>query len=343
MKYVHISKIFRYYSPSILKGEGKVSEKLLQTSNIRDSNPSGEFPSEQEVKHFPVIVSTLTSSLKFDRADLQKHFDYIFIDECAATTEPEVLIPIVGLGCFKYGIYSKIVLIGDHKQLPAIIKSAYAKHLGLDVSLMERMMKLDRYKSDIDNRFVTQLLDNYRSHEAILHFSNVEFYDSKLRAKNSSDEVMLGTKWQKLPNKDFPIIFHCNKSPSMVLKKGTSSFNVGEVSIVKGYVDELLKLTIGSHKIIESDIGVVTPYLAQRDKLKKLLPADVEVGTSEYYQGREKLIIIISTVKSQASVGFLSDERRLNVCLTRAKALMIVVGNSNTLKVNLNAIFLFIN
>lgn len=308
------------------------------------------FPSQEELHNFQIIICTLTSSSKFDRANLQGHFDYIFIDECAATTEPEVLIPILGLGCKKRDfcelideadlrkgeIFSNIVLIGDHKQLPAVLSSNFAKSLGLGVSLMERMMKLDRYKPnpDYDNNFVTQLLDNYRSHPAILHFSNEEFYDSKLRAKSSSDEVMLGTKWRELPNKKFPIIFHSNETPSELFH-GTSSYNDGEADLVLKYIRNLLDTKIGGRKIAEGDIGVVTPYLAQRDKLKRILPRAVEIGTSEYFQGREKLIIIISTVKSKAGVGFLSDERRLNVCLTRAKALMIIVGNPETLQVTL--------
>lgn len=199
---------------------------------------------------------------------------------------------------------------------------------------MERIMTKTRYlpNPDYDNRYVTQLLDNYRSHESILQFSNTEFYDGKLRAKSKSEDVMLGMKWDQLPNKKFPILFHHCDKPSKKANDGVSTINHGQAHIIKNYVDKLLKNGIGQRKVTEDDIGVVTPYKAQKDILKKMLPSKVEIGTSEYYQGREKLIIIISTVKSKAGIGFLNDARRLNVCLTRAKALMIVIGNADTLK-----------
>jgi helicase MOV-10 len=116
-------------------------------------------------------------------------------------------------------------------------------------------------------------------------------------------------------------------------KEGKSSYNNGEINIVSSYVNNLIKSGLKNNKITAEDIGVVTPYKAQSEKLKKVLPKNVEVGTTEYFQGREKLIMIISTVKSKAGIGFLKDERRLNVCMTRAKALMIVVGNAETLQV----------
>jgi helicase MOV-10 len=196
-------------------------------------------------------------------------------------------------------------------------------------------MNTKRYlqNPEYDNRYVSQLLDNYRSHTSILQFSNFEFYDGKLRAKSKSEDVMLGMKWNQLPNNKFPILFHPCKAPSKKANDGVSTINYGQAEIVKSYVDNLLKRGIDKRKITENDIGVVTPYKAQKDVLKRMLPSKVEIGTSEYYQGREKLIIIFSTVKSKTKgVGFLSDARRLNVCLTRAKALMIVIGNPETLK-----------
>jgi helicase MOV-10 len=200
---------------------------------------------------------------------------------------------------------------------------------------MERVMSTDRYKAnpEYNSDYVTQLLDNYRSHPAILKFSNELFYDSKLRAKNQSADIKIGSCWKKLPKQGFPLMFRCTKEPSAIEVGGTSSFNKKEAYIVQNYVKELLENGINSKKIIEDDIGVVTPYRAQLDLLKKILPKKVEIGTTEYFQGREKLIIIVSTVKSETGVGFLSNEKRLNVCITRAKSLLIIVGNAETLKV----------
>lgn len=205
---------------------------------------------------------------------------------------------------------------------------------------MERIMTKRRYQMNkvdksYDNDFVTQLLDNFRSHPAILQFSNVLFYDSKLRAKVAEPERSFGTRWCRVDNRHFPVLFHCVTSPSQIIRGGTSSYNVGEVKKVSFYVKQLLQFGIDGKEVDEKDIGIVTPYNAQLNKIREELwyLKDVEIGTAEYYQGREKKIIIMSTVKSRGHVGFLKSEKRLNVCLTRAKSLLIVVGNAHTLKV----------
>lgn len=204
---------------------------------------------------------------------------------------------------------------------------------------MERIMSKRRYQINEDKtynkNYVTQLLDNFRSHPAILQFSNVLFYESKLRAKLEEPERSLGTRWQYLVNKRFPVLFHCNKTPSKIIRGGTSSYNEGEIGLVRFYVDLLLRVGIDGVKIVPDDIGVVSPYKAQLNKLRDELRHErkVEIGTAEYYQGREKKIIIISTVKSRDYVGFLKSEKRLNVCITRAKTLLILIGNADTLQV----------
>jgi superfamily I DNA and/or RNA helicase len=259
-------------------------------------------------------------------------------------------------------ITSNIVLLGDHKQLGPVIKSYIAARLGLgeftdkdesvigsvniiisfsEESLMERIMSKRRYQMNpldqtYDKNYVTQLLDNFRSHPAILQFSNVFFYDSKLRAKIQEPERSFGTPWSHLKNKKFPVLFHCVNTPNHIIRGETSSFNNGEIDVVRSYVNLLLQDGIGGKKVEQEDIGIVSPYKAQLKKMREnLLDLEkVEIGTAEYYQGREKKIIIISTVKSRGNVGFLTNEKRLNVCITRAKSLLILVGNADTLQVN---------
>ena len=187
-----------------------------------------------------------------------------------------------------------------------------------------------------DKNFVTQLLDNYRSHPAILQFSNVLFYESKLRAKVPEPERSFALQWNYLSNNKFPILFHCVTTKSQIAKGGTSSFNEGEIKMVRFYVDLLLNVGVAGQKVDAKDIGIVSPYKAQQNKLIFELRhhKGVEIGSAEYYQGREKKIIIVSTVKSGDKVGFLKSEKRLNVCITRAKSLLIIIGNANTLQVN---------
>lgn len=187
-----------------------------------------------------------------------------------------------------------------YRQLGPVINSKFAEKLGLGVSLMERMMTKKRYKDcpSYDNNYIVQLLDNYRNHPAILHFPNEQFYDSKLRAKAPQQD-----------DGKFPIVFHCVRDPSKIEFNGTSSYNNLEVIIVKKYVVQLLRKGFK-----EQDIGIISPYKAQLSKLRTILGKliDIEIGTAEYYQGREKNIIIISTVKSRSSVDFLKSEK---VCL----------------------------
>ena len=348
LKRVSLCKIFRFYSQSLLNpNNSKISADLRQSSNLR--NNKNEFPTKEEFKHFSVIIATFTTCSRMVQMTLheanlylKRHFDYIFIDECAAATEPELLIPVVGLATQLNEITANIILLGDHKQLGPVVHSDIASRLGLSVSLMERIMTKPRYQRNprdksFNANFVTQLLDNYRSHPAILQFSNVLFYDSKLRSKVSEPKKNFALQWTGLENKKFPILFNCCTTFSAKPKKSTSSYNEGEVEIVRAYVDLLLTEGIAGAKVRAKDIGIISPYKAQLNKLTERLKdlKKIEIGTAEHYQGREKKIIIISTVKSREGVGFLKDERRLNVCLTRAKSLMIIVGNADTLQVNL--------
>ena len=239
-----------------------------------------------------------------------------------------------GLVTEPHTILANVIFLGDHKQLGPIIESSQAKKLGLAESLMERLMKLPKYSEPFNPRFVTQLLNNFRSHEAILHFSNFQFYDGKLRPMADPKEVDFAVGWNLLPNKEFPLILHSVVNPCSREKNSYSWVNLEEVSVVLSYVDELLKNGINGKKISQTDIGIVTPYKAQLARLKTAFTArpGIEIGTSEYYQGREKNIMIISTVKSGGNIGFLKDPRRLNVALTRARSLMILVCNPTTMQ-----------
>ena len=201
---------------------------------------------------------------------------------------------------------------------------------------MERIMTLPKYTAnpEFNPKYITQLLDNFRSHEAILQFPNVQFYDGKLRARADSAIVNSACQWSMLPIKNFPIILHSVLGNCSKEKDSFSFYNLAEVKEVTNYVIQLLYKGINGRKILPTDIGIVSPYNAQRSKLKyafSTIPG-IEIGTAEYYQGREKLIIIITTVRSGNIIGFLKDARRLNVALTRAKCLMIIVCNPVTLQ-----------
>jgi helicase MOV-10 len=205
-------------------------------------------------------------------------------------------------------ITANVILLGDHLQLgPVLSSEEFSRDLGLGVSFMERLMAGSRYQDDPN--YVVQLLDNYRSHPAILQFSSDHFYEGKLRAKMTAADQALTENWSFLPNKKFPIIFHAVKTQSKL--DGTSSYNPGEVEVIVSYVKKLLNTKFGQKCLKEIDIGVISPYLAQLKKLTEALKPwpQIEMGTAEYFQGREKRVILISTVKSMGGIGFLSNEK----------------------------------
>lgn len=205
----------------------------------------------------------------------------------------------------------------------------------LGESLMERIMKQKFYREDpeYNTDYVVQLVDNYRSHEMILKFPNGEFYNDRLRARAPESQVNVALGTDILVNPQVPIVLQGSFFMSYKDPNGHSWYNTIEIQIVKEYVVKLMTEGLNGMKVKASEIGIVTPYVSQMKKIVEAVNAPgIEIGTTEHFQGREKGIIIFSTVKSQAPLGFLKNEKRMNVSLTRAKYLLIVIGNPDTLQ-----------
>lgn len=341
MSYVGRNKMFRYYAPSFAKKMERVNKKLIVCSNLKYGYHIQ--PSLQEMMSYNVTIGTLVNCGRLRELGSKDstHFDYIFIDECASSAEAYVSIPIAL--AMKRGATFKpsLVLLGDPKQLGQIMRTFHSERFGFNISMMERAMGMDMYKyrnkkfgtTGYDPRYIVQLTDNFRSHASILSYSNKQFYNSILVAKQTEKIANFAIGWEKLPNKEFPVMFHSSWTKSE--SEGTSLFNMGDIYMVRNYVRSLLTTGINGQKVSTRDIGVICPYAAQREKLREVYPTGIEIGTVEYYQGREKKIIILSTVRSGTpTVGFLKNEKRLNVAMTRAKALLIVIGNPETLGKN---------
>lgn len=277
---------------------------------------------ERLVKHLldsaTVVCATLTGLDDELLGNLQ--FDLAVIDEAAQTTEPACWIPLLRA--------KRLVLAGDHCQLPPTIVSVEAQRLGFDLSLMQRLVE---QWGDVISR---QLTTQYRMHEQIMRFSSAEFYESSLIAADSVREHLLA---------DLP---HVTSSPltqtamqfidtagsdcvEEAESEGSSRNNPGEADVVARQVQELLAAGVAP-----SEIAVITPYAAQARLLRTLIDnATIEIDTVDGFQGREKEAIVISLVRSNATgeVGFLADTRRTNVALTRARRKLIVIGDSSTL------------
>ncbi|XP_054961721.1 RNA helicase Mov10l1 isoform X2 [Pan paniscus] len=300
-----------------------------------------------KASRFRIIITTCSSSGLFYQIGVRVgHFTHVFVDEAGQASEPECLIP---LGLMS-DISSQIVLAGDPMQLGPVIKSRLAMAYGLNVSLLERLMSRPAYQRD-ENAFgacgahnpllVTKLVKNYRSHEALLTLPSRLFYHRELEVCADPTVVTSLLGWEKLPKKGFPLIFHGVRGSEAREGKSPSWFNPAEAVQVLRYCC-LLAQSISS-QVSASDIGVITPYRKQVEKIRILLRnvdlMDIKVGSVEEFQGQEYLVIIISTVRSNEDgfeddryfLGFLSNSKRFNVAITRPKALLIVLGNPHVL------------
>uniref|UniRef100_A0A3B4A9Q7 RNA helicase n=1 Tax=Periophthalmus magnuspinnatus TaxID=409849 RepID=A0A3B4A9Q7_9GOBI len=272
-----------------------------------------------------VNITTLLTSSRFVTDNFPEgHFTHVFVDGAECAREPECILPLAGLLDPNTG---QVVLAGDPKQLGPIIRSRFAQRFGMGLSLLERLMTdLPLYQKTngvFDNRFVTKLLRNYRSHPAILQIPNELFYDGELQAY-ADEQRNSCCSFGPLPQKGFPIIFHkvTDSSSSFLL------FNNAEVDVLMDYVKDLLQTqgNNGLSNISPQDIGIIAPYRKQVQKilarLSELNMCLLQVGTLEEFQGQERRVILVSTVR----ISFLND-KWFNVAVNRAKALLIVVGN----------------
>ncbi|XP_073475838.1 RNA helicase Mov10l1 [Aquarana catesbeiana] len=302
----------------------------------------------EKASRFRIIISTCSSSGMFYQIGLRVgHFTHVFVDEAGQASEPECLIPL-GLVSEVTG---QIVLAGDPMQLGPVIKSKLALAYGLSISLLERLMSLPIYQRDEETYgacgnynplLITKLMKNYRSHAALIHLPSKLFYHTELEVCADPTVVNKLLRWDRLPKKGFPLIFHGIRGTEMREGTNPSWFNPSEAVQVMRYCCILAKHVTTS--VSAKEIGVITPYRKQVEKIRTLLRTvdlmDIKVGSVEEFQGQEFLVIIISMVRSceeylygdsRIFLGFLSNPKRFNVATTRPKALLIVLGNPHIL------------
>jgi len=309
-------------------------------------------PPLEGIKNKRVVVATCATAARLHNAvGMDKgHFSSIFVDECGHALETEASAPLIMLA----SSITRVVLAGDPMQLGPIVRSALARDYGLEMSLLERLMTRHLYHrkpgtasgegdevvpGPFDERCITKLLRNYRSHQAILELPNRMFYDDELLkcAPEMVTHNMMGANgWEHLPNRSFPVLFHGVVGEDTREESSPSWFNVEEIEEVVNYVSLLIN---DRPRIKQEEIGIITPYAKQAQKIRLALMLrtwdEVMVGSVEAFQGQERRVIIISTVRSshewvmsdrRHNLGFLSNPKRFNVAITRAKALLIVVG-----------------
>lgn len=272
------------------------------------------------IKGADVVLATLTGA--FSRKLDNCSFDLVIIDEAAQALEVTCW-----LGLLKG---SRCILAGDHLQLPPTIQSVEAERKGLGKTLFERLAEI--YGDEITSMLTVQ----YRMNELIMNWSSKELYDNKIQAHPSVAQHMLYDldNIQKTSSTEPVLLLVDTTGCDMEEKKDEeeSTMNEGEAAVAIAHSMRLIKSGVPA-----SEVGIITPYAAQvvllkvlRSKESKL--KDVEISTVDGFQGREKEAIIISMVRSNTNkeVGFLSDRRRMNVAVTRARRQCCLICDTET-------------
>jgi predicted DNA helicase len=265
-----------------------------------------------------VVCATLTG---LDHALLgSQHFDWCILDEASQGTEAAAWSPLRSA--------DRLVLAGDHFQLPPTVISSQAEAEGFSVSLLERL--IDELGKDISRLLTIQ----YRMHEDIMKFSSQEFYEGSLSADTTVRGHLLrdlgGVASNELTSTPIHFIDTAGASYDESLEpEGDSRFNIQEADLVVRKAQALLDSGVPAEAI-----AVISPYSAQVRLLRERLPLpEMEIDSVDGFQGREKEAVIVSLVRSnrEGEIGFLEDVRRMNVALTRARRKLIVIGDSATI------------
>lgn len=313
--------------PNKMKEMAKSLELQEKIDELFDKVDDLEEKAVSEVlERSDVVCSTNSSSAS--QALEEEDFDLCVIDEATQATEPSCLIPSIKA--------EKLVMAGDHKQLPPTILNEEAKREGLDETMFERLIAL------FGDNVKTLLKIQYRMHEKIMRFSADEFYNGELLADSSVEAHTLKDIIDRDPKGKFRHVLDPYPPLSMIDTKmempertrsgSTSKENPGEAVLAKELAEEYLDLGLEA-----TDIGIITPYKDQADLIeKKIVEENLEIDTVDGFQGREKEVIILSLTRSndEGIIGFLKDLRRLNVSLTRAKRKLIVLCDKSTLSSN---------
>lgn len=269
-----------------------------------------------------VIACTLASSASRTLSGMK--FGTLFIDEAAQALEAACWIAIRKA--------NRVVLAGDHQQLPPTIKSIEALKGGLGVTLMERIVKSNP-------QVVTLLNTQYRMNDEIMRFSSEWFYHGQVQ---SAPEV----KYRSILDFDTPMVWL--DTSDMDFKEQFVGENFGRINkdeaILTLQTLQQYFTKIGREHVLDEriDVGIISPYRAQVQLLRRMLRATdffkpyrhlISVGTVDGFQGQERDVILISLVRANADgdIGFLRDLRRMNVAITRARMKLIILGDASTL------------
>ena len=281
-----------------------------------------------------VIASTLVGSAN-RLLDGQK-YNTLFIDEAAQALEAACWIPMRRVG--------RIVLAGDHCQLPPTVKSIAALKAGLGKTLMERIV-------ETHPEAVTLLKTQYRMNDDIMRFSSNYFYNGQVE---SAPDVRfrgildLDTPMEWIDTSEYSEKLDNSDDSEVSFKEEFVGESYGRINKAEGlltlHVLQSYFERIGKQRLLDEriDVGLISPYRAQVQYLRRLLMKreyfkpfrrQISINTVDGFQGQERDVIVISLVRSndEGQIGFLRDLRRMNVAITRARMKVIILGNRKTL------------
>ncbi len=257
-----------------------------------------------------VIACTVTGANQMFLRD--RTFKTVFIDECSQAMEPACWIPIIKA--------QRVIMAGDHCQLPPTVKSIKAAKAGLEVSLFEKA--ITNTQTDI------MLEMQYRMAPAIMGFSSRYFYQNKLQ---TAEEVL---------TRPGPVLCEFIDTAGSGFNENRDSNTLSTYNKEEAHL--LVKHLSQNQPAPEMTIGVIAPYKAQIKLLTEIVQEEnalenimgnIRINTVDAFQGQERDVIYISLVRSnnEAEIGFLKEYRRMNVAMTRAKSTLVIIGDSATL------------
>eukprot|EP00397_Hematodinium_sp_SG-2012_P011856 GEMP01012005.1.p1 GENE.GEMP01012005.1~~GEMP01012005.1.p1 ORF type:complete len:979 (+),score=267.33 GEMP01012005.1:188-3124(+) len=297
-----------------------VKEKFTARSEIRvlqkELREREKQANDEVLRKSQMVMATCTGAVK-----AKGDFDVVLIDECAQALEVACWIPLQ--------MARKGILAGDHQQLSATVKSTEAQREGLGLTLFQRMH--EEYGDGVAHLLSIQ----YRMNDVIMGWSSGQFYESKLESAESVKNRTLND----LP----PLLFLDTAGQDGYLEEQTaqqvSKMNPGEARLLVHYV-KMLRI-----EDPKCEICCITPYNRQVETIRTMFLeySDTSLGlhripvnSVDSFQGQESDAVIISLVRSNArqEIGFLSDTRRLNVAVTRARKHCVIIGDSSTISSN---------
>lgn len=310
------------YKRNFGKAEREQRRALFDEAHriIKDVEKTEQYITNDLLSRAQVITATLVGANHYTVRHLKYHT--VVIDEAGQALEPACWIPILKA--------QKLVLAGDHCQLPPTIKSEEAARSGLSTTLLEKCVQLHP-------EAVVLLEQQYRMHETIMGYSSAVFYHNRLKAHPSVAKHLLF-------DADRPLAFIDTAGCGFDEKtEGVSTGNPEEAAFVFKHLTQLVT-ELGAHYQPHNfpSIAVISPYRQQIQLLKEQLQHSpqlqvygdkISVNTIDSFQGQERDIVYISMTRSntESRIGFLSDIRRMNVAMTRARKKLVVIGDSATL------------